>query len=139
MKPKVGVVFDEDNNVLLLEHIFHRPISWGLPGGWLDRGESPEDALRREIFEETGLKVKIEQMLIFEPSTDPKQLQISYLCKHTGDQTFRLSNEIASAKWFATSSTPSKLLSFHRRSIQAGLRATRSDSAQSNHSLNFNG
>lgn len=34
--------------------------TWSLPGGWLDLGESPEDAAVREVFEETGVTVKAE-------------------------------------------------------------------------------
>jgi 8-oxo-dGTP pyrophosphatase MutT (NUDIX family) len=33
--------------------------SWTLPGGGVDHGEHPEDSLRREVFEETGLDVSI--------------------------------------------------------------------------------
>ena len=31
---------------------------WQLPGGWIDAGESPEQAARREVYEETGLQLK---------------------------------------------------------------------------------
>jgi len=31
---------------------------WQLPGGWIDRAESPEQAARREVFEETGLQLQ---------------------------------------------------------------------------------
>lgn len=31
---------------------------WQLPGGWIDRGESPEQAARREVSEETGLQLQ---------------------------------------------------------------------------------
>jgi 8-oxo-dGTP pyrophosphatase MutT (NUDIX family) len=37
--------------------------AWGLPGGALELGESAEDAMLREVFEETGLRVKVEAFL----------------------------------------------------------------------------
>ena len=36
---------------------------WGLPGGAIELGESAEDAMRREVFEETGLHVQVEAFL----------------------------------------------------------------------------
>lgn len=37
--------------------------AWGLPGGALELGESAEDAMRREVLEETGLQVKVEEFV----------------------------------------------------------------------------
>lgn len=51
-----GVVFNHRGEILLLEHVFHSPSPWGLPGGWVRRRERPQDALRRELLEELGLK-----------------------------------------------------------------------------------
>jgi len=36
---------------------------WTLPGGGIDHGEDPRDAVRREVFEETGLHVQPEEVL----------------------------------------------------------------------------
>ncbi len=36
---------------------------WGLPGGWADVGDSPSDAVCREVVEETGLNVSVERLL----------------------------------------------------------------------------
>src|SRR5438874_1163879 len=55
----VGVVFNDRGQMLLVEHVFHPQIPWGLPGGWMDRHEGPEDTVRRELHEETGLAVDI--------------------------------------------------------------------------------
>lgn len=56
----VGLIHDGDGRVLLLEHRFRPPYPWGLPGGFITRGESFEDALRRELREELALEVSIE-------------------------------------------------------------------------------
>ena len=37
----VGVVFNNAGQVLLVEHVFRPDYNWGLPGGWVERGESP--------------------------------------------------------------------------------------------------
>ena len=59
----MALIQDEQGRVLLVEHTYRRQVPWGLPGGWLKRAESPEAGLMREVFEETGLEVRVEQLL----------------------------------------------------------------------------
>lgn len=54
----VGLVPDEQNAILLLRHRFRVPYSWGLPGGYLEAGETPGEALARELEEEVGIRLE---------------------------------------------------------------------------------
>jgi 8-oxo-dGTP diphosphatase len=61
---------------------------WALPGGFVEYGETVEDAVKREILEETGLKVEIEKLagIYSDPKRDPRGHTVSvvFLCKKTG-------------------------------------------------------
>jgi 8-oxo-dGTP pyrophosphatase MutT (NUDIX family) len=50
-----AVVFDGGGRVLLVRFVFDDGPLWALPGGGIDPGESPDDAVRRELYEEIGL------------------------------------------------------------------------------------
>jgi len=56
MPSVTGLVFDDAGRLLLVQHA-DRNI-WVLPGGAIDPGETPADALVREMWEETGLHVR---------------------------------------------------------------------------------
>jgi len=59
---KVGIgVFVFKNGKFLMQkrHGAHGSNSWGVPGGHLEFGESFEATARREVLEETGLKIKL--------------------------------------------------------------------------------
>jgi len=58
-----AVVTDEDDRVLLARWTEGRRVAWTMPGGGLEAGEDPEDAVRREVREETGYIVHVEELL----------------------------------------------------------------------------
>lgn len=55
----VGVIVIKDNKVLLGKRMnAHGEGTWSFPGGHLEYNESVEDCAKREVFEETGIKIK---------------------------------------------------------------------------------
>ena len=113
-----GVIFNSEGHVLLVEHVFHPHAPWGLPGGWVDRSESPTDALRREMREELALDVTIGPVLLVELDFG-NHLDLAYLC-HANSPVGRLSSELLDHGWFDTASLP-RLHRFHYRAIRRAL------------------
>jgi 8-oxo-dGTP pyrophosphatase MutT (NUDIX family) len=58
-----AVINDDDDRILLAHWIDGRRGAWTLPGGGLDPGEDPERAVVREVHEETGYRIAVEELL----------------------------------------------------------------------------
>lgn len=110
----VGILFDDQNRVLVVEHAFHTPPVWGLPGGYLDRRENPDSAVARELREELKLHVEVGPVILVERHFG-NHLDFAYLCRTT-DTIGKLSPELVSYRWAAVDDLPD-LRPFHRRAI----------------------
>ena len=84
-------VFNEQGRILLLEHEFRPDSRWGIPGGFFNKGEQPEDAMRRELREEVALEVDNVQFLFARTLPRPRQVEIYFACtaKATHSEQFR--------------------------------------------------
>jgi 8-oxo-dGTP diphosphatase len=116
-----AMIFDDKGYILLCEHTYRKFHPWGLPGGGLEYGENPEDGVRREVREETGLDVKVEKLLYAESAPNNHHINLIYLCKIVGGM-FQPSYEISQTRFFSVDELP-KLLSSEQAVIEriAGL------------------
>ncbi len=73
-----GIIFNDKNEVLLFKHIY-RSHAWSLPGGYLKSGEHPREALEREIKEESGLVVSVDESLKTRTDRDTARLDMCYI------------------------------------------------------------
>jgi 8-oxo-dGTP pyrophosphatase MutT (NUDIX family) len=77
-----GILFSDDKKKILLIQRRDIPV-WVLPGGGVETGETAEEAVIREMLEETGLTVSIErQVAEYSPVNKLTQLTKVFECKH---------------------------------------------------------
>ena len=113
----VGVLFNSRGQVLMVEHVFHPYLPWGLPGGWVERNEHPGDSLRRELREELTIEAEIGAILVVD-NFEPHHLDLAYLCR--GPETVGpLSFELLGCQWVEPDQLP-PTHEFHRLAIQRG-------------------
>lgn len=99
-----ALVFDEMGRVLLFKHTY-RKYEWGIPGGSLEYREQPFDAVVREFYEETSMKIEVKKLLKVSSAKEFPHLGITYLCKITSGE-FKSSHEISEMKYFHLNELP---------------------------------
>ncbi len=85
--PTVDLVIEVDGGVLFVKRR-NPPLGWALPGGFIDYGETAEEAARREALEETGLEVELRGVLgvYSAPERDPRHhtLTVAFVARGNG-------------------------------------------------------
>jgi 8-oxo-dGTP diphosphatase len=99
-----AVIFDTEGRILLVKLTYQRHHPWGLPGGSLDYGETPEEAVLREVREETGWRIAIDDFL-FVKSWTPDRIGLYYLC-HIEEGAFQPSDEVSEYGYFLPEELP---------------------------------
>ena len=103
-----SLIFNQQGQVLLLKHRFRAGSGWGLPGGFIKRGEQPLDALRRELEEEIALKIENAEVLSARSFKRPRQVEILFISE-TQASPKPQSIEVESAVWFSADDLPTGL------------------------------
>jgi 8-oxo-dGTP diphosphatase len=115
-----AVVLDERGRVLLLRHVFRSGTGWGIPGGFIEHGEQPEAAIRRELMEETGLELERIEFAFARTLERAHHFEVIFRCRPRGQAKAR-SLEINQIEWFALDQLPEELGSDQIRIINRAL------------------
>ena len=115
-----AVIFDDQGQILLLDHVFRPEGGWGIPGGFVSKAEQPEAALRRELREEIGIEVRDVELLFARTLPGPGQIEFYFRAKAFG-RPEPCSFEIKSASWFAVDDLPIELSEDQLRLIRRAL------------------
>ncbi len=103
-------VVDDRYQILLIKQ-FQNKDSWGIPKGHINKGESHEECALREVFEETGVAVRLGAKLNPTNAIFRHEIKtvISYLARPTGNEEpspHGPESEVADAKWFFIDELP---------------------------------
>ena len=122
-----AIILDDDSRVLLEKRSDNG--WWGLPGGHVEIGESAQDAVVREVFEETGLEVQVTRLvgiyshpdsLCFVQYPDGNTTHILstvFECTPTGG-ALQMSEESTDLKYHPVDSLPEQVVLSHRIRIE---------------------
>jgi mutator protein MutT len=116
-----AVIHDKTGKILLQQRTGDN--SWSLPAGAIEPGETPAQALIREVWEETGLKVKPLKILgIFSGENGFRQtypngdrveyLVVLFLCQVTEGEMQGRDGETASLQYFASKNMPNLAMAY---------------------------
>jgi 8-oxo-dGTP diphosphatase len=109
----VGGVVIQGNRVLLIRR-GSEPLKgeWSIPGGMLELGESLRDGVKREVLEETGLKVRpMEVLTVFDRiQKNGERIQyhyviVDYVCRQTGG-LLKSGSDVLDARWVERAELP---------------------------------
>ena len=98
-----AIIFDEKNRVLLCHRRDYD--LWNLPGGGVESGETPWQAVIRETKEETGLDVEIVKLKGIYVKPEKNDIVFSFICKQVGGK-ITLNEEADQIKYFALDDLP---------------------------------
>ena len=112
----VDVVIEVDAGIVLIRRR-HPPEGWAIPGGFIDAGESAEEAARREMREETSLDVELVALLgvYSDPRRDPRGHTISAVYVGRAQGQPRADDDAADVGVFSETNLPQPLAFDHAR------------------------
>ena len=112
-----AVIFEAEH--VLLAH--RRDIDWwNLPGGGMESGETVEEAICREVCEETGLEVEVEYLIGVYSKPQKQEVVLTFRCRTIGGK-LSVTEESRECRFFFPGALPQNTLPKHRQRIEDAL------------------
>ena len=115
-------VLDKKNRVLLQKRSDNG--QWGFPGGFMELGENVQDTARREVYEETGLK--LDELELFGIYSGPQYdktfsngdqvslVHVSFICKRYSGELVESNDESIENKFYSLEELPENIYTDHK-------------------------
>ena len=121
LSPAVIVLIERGDQILLARGHQFQPGFYGIIAGFVEPGESLEEAVSREVREEVGIEIADIRYFGSQPWPYPHALMVGFTARHAGGEIRLDERELAEAGWFGIDNLPRipQKLSIARRLIDA--------------------
>ena len=130
-----GLLHNDEGKLLLLQlnpkKLKSKAVCWDIPGGRIQQNESQEEALRREVYEETGLQnlthlthvsMVLSSLRLPMDGGDVGLVFSTFLCRLQGSCDISLSNDHIRFAWFDPADVADLLGSIYPRELKEQIR-----------------
>ena len=100
ISPAIIVAIRKGDELLMAQHSYHETIRYALVAGFVEPGESVEEAVHREVLEEVGIKIKNLKYKRSQSWPFPKSLMLGFTAEYDSGEIKVDGDEIVKAKWF---------------------------------------
>lgn len=104
--PCIIVAIRRDKQILLANHSRHTNDLYTVIAGFVEVGETLEECVRREIFEETGIKVTNIRYFGSQPWAFPTSMMVGFMADYESGAIKPDYSELSDAKWFEITDMP---------------------------------
>jgi NAD+ diphosphatase len=100
ISPAIIVAISNDDKLLMARHSYHKSINYALIAGFVEAGESIEEAVVREVHEEVGINIKNVKYMRSQSWPFPNSLMLGFTADYDSGEIKVDGDEILKAKWF---------------------------------------